>query len=64
MQTLPDFLGMTTIPTHHRVGSDAFEIILAFSIFSSSSSTWGHRGKGMCHGVKRAYDLALEESWM
>ena len=49
MRVLPDFSGTTTIPIHHRVGSDATP---AFSILSSSSATLGWRGKGTCRGVK------------
>ena len=64
MRTLPNFLGATTIPAHHRVGSDTLEITPAFSILSSSSATLGLRGKGTCCGVKRACGLASGRSWM
>ena len=36
----PDFLGTTTIPAHHGVGSSTLEMIPSDSIRSSSSAKW------------------------
>ena len=38
--------GFSTIPAHHGVGSDTFDITPAFSILSSSSATLERRGRG------------------
>ena len=62
--TFPVFLGTTTIPAHHPVGSVFLELTLAFSILSSSSATCNWRGRGTCHGVKIVYGFASKWSWM
>ena len=64
IRTLPDFLGTTTIPAHHGVGSDTLEITPVFSVLSSSSATLGRRGKGTCCGVKSACGLVSGRSQM
>ena len=62
--TFPFFLGTTTIPAHHSVGSVTLEITPAFSILSSSSATCDRRGRGTCRGVKIACGFASGRSWM
>ena len=57
MRMAPDFLGTSTIPAHHGVGSSTFETTPITSILASSSLTLVRSGSGTCRGVKRVYGL-------
>ena len=54
----PDFLGTTTIPAHHGVGTSTLEITPMASILASCLVTLGLRGRAMLQGVESAYAIA------
>ena len=58
MRIAPSFLGATTIPAHHGVGSSTFLITPIDSIRSSSVLTLGRSGIGMCLGVNSEKGVA------
>ena len=64
MRIAPDFLGTTTIPAHHGVGSSTLEMMPMDSILFSSSMTFGQSGSGTWRGVNSAYGFASGLSLM
>ena len=64
MRIAPSFLGATTIPAHHGVGSSTFLITPIDSIHSSSVLTLGRSGIGMCLGVNSEKGVASAFRWI
>ena len=58
MRTFPPFLGTTTMPAHHGVGSSNLVMTPISSILASSCATFGRRGRAMLRGVDSAYGFA------
>ena len=63
IQTVPSFLGTTTIPAHQGVGTSTLEMTPKDSMRDSSSFTFLQSGSGTFLGRVKGVASGLRRSW-